>query len=67
LERALELEPNYVPGYLRIADWYRDAGNLTASDDYRQKAVAVVLRYQNFETKEPYEAMLLGRGAGGRQ
>jgi O-antigen ligase len=67
LERALELEPNYVPGYLRIADWYRDAGNLTASADYRQKAVAVVLRYQNFQPKEPYEAMLLGRGEGGRQ
>jgi tetratricopeptide (TPR) repeat protein len=67
LERALELEPNYVPGYLRIADWYRDAGNLTASDDYRQKAVGVVLRYQNFQPKEPYEAMLLGRRTGERQ
>jgi O-antigen ligase len=67
LERALQLEPNYVPGYLRIADWYRDAGNLAASDGYRQKAVAVVLRYQNFQPKEPYEAMLLGRQAGDRQ
>jgi len=66
LQRALELEPNYVPGYLRIADWYRDAGNLTASNDYRQRAVAVVLRYQNVQTKEPYEAMLLGRSAGER-
>jgi len=61
LARAIELEPNYIPGYLRIAEWFRDAGHFSASDDYQQKAFALATRYQHFQAVEPYEAMLLGR------
>ncbi len=61
LNRAIDFEPNYVPGYLRMAEWYKDGGDLTASDNYQQKAVAVVKRYANLQTSEPYEARLLGR------
>ena len=61
LNYAIKLEPNYVPAYLRISDWYRDSGNLSASESYQQKAIAVVVRYQNLKTSEPYETLLLGR------
>lgn len=61
LARAIEVEPNYVPAYLRIADWYAAAGKTAQSESYRQKAMSVVTKYQNLETREIYEARLLGR------
>jgi O-antigen ligase len=61
LTRALEIEPNYVPAYLQIADWYHAAGDAIKSERFRQKAMDIVTRFQNRQTSEPYEALLLGR------
>jgi tetratricopeptide (TPR) repeat protein len=61
LSRALEFEPNYVPGYLTIAEWKNEQGNSEQGRQYLQKAIAVVTKYKDFQTNEPYEALLLGR------
>jgi tetratricopeptide (TPR) repeat protein len=61
LHRALECEPNYVPAYLRLADWYREDGRLDESERYRKRAIDVVVHYQNNPASEPFEAILLGR------
>ncbi|PYS39048.1 MAG: hypothetical protein DMG14_15465 [Acidobacteria bacterium] len=64
LARALEFEPNYVPGYLTIARWKNEQDNSEQGQQYLQKAIAVVTKYKDFKTNEPYEALLLGRPTG---
>ena len=61
LEKAIELEPNYVAAYLRLADWFRQDGDQARSEEYRSKAMAVVMRYQGVAASESYESLLLGR------
>lgn len=65
LQKAVEIEPNYVPGYLRLAEWSGDAGREAESEGYRQQAIAVVLRYKDLRTADPFEDLLLGRAAPG--
>ena len=61
LQQAIEYEPNYVPAYLQLSTWYRDMGNASESQEYQNKAVAIVLKYRDFRPQEPYEGLLLGR------
>jgi len=61
LNRAIEYEPNYVAGYLRMSDWYREAGNLATSAEYRDRGLAIAMKHRNDRTVEPYESLLLGR------
>jgi O-antigen ligase len=61
LERALSYEPNYVAGYLTIARWESETGNIERANRYRQTASAILTKYQDFKSDEPYELMLLGR------
>ena len=61
LNRALEFEPNYIPAYLRLSDWFNESGDPARSDEYRQRGIAVAVKYQNEKTSEPYESLLLGR------
>jgi O-antigen ligase/Flp pilus assembly protein TadD len=61
VRKAIEYEPNYVPGYLQIAAWYREHGDAGASERYTSAAVAIVNRYRNFKPTEAYEAVLLAR------
>ena len=61
LQKAIEYEPNYVPAYLQLSTWYRDMGNASESQEYQNKAVAIVLKYRDFRPQEPYEGLLLGR------
>jgi O-antigen ligase len=61
LEKAMSYEPNYVPGYLRIAEWLDEAGDTARSDEYRRHAITIAERYAALRTAEPYEALLLGR------
>lgn len=65
LQTAIEVEPNYVPAYLRIADWLEGAGNTAESQAYRDKAATVVAKYESMTLVEPYEALLLGRSQPG--
>jgi len=61
LQKALDYEPNYVPGYLQFATWYRDLGNASASQQYTAHAIAVVNKYRDFRPRYPYETLLLAR------
>jgi predicted Zn-dependent protease len=61
LERAVAIEPNYVPGYLRLAEWTAESGQESHSGEYRKKAFDLVTKYQDKVLQDPFEALLLGR------
>ena len=61
LQKAIKYEPNYVPGYLQMAAWYRDHGDAAASQRYTSMGLAIVNKYRNFKPTQPYEGILLGR------
>jgi O-antigen ligase len=60
LLKAIDMEPNYAPGYLRLAQWATEDGAQARSDEYTQKALSIINRYRD-ATLEPFEALLLGR------
>jgi O-antigen ligase len=61
LLKAIELEPNYVPAYLRLAAWYDEAGMQTESAKYRSKAIQVANFYKDQKLLDPFDNLLLGR------
>jgi len=61
LQTALNYEPNYVPGYLQFATWYKDLGDLSISRQYTDEAIAIVNKYRNYRPERAYEGLLLGR------
>jgi len=61
LATALSLEPNYIPAYLRFAEWELEQGNEQEGESYRRKAIEIATKYHDFEATEVYEALLLGR------
>jgi O-antigen ligase len=61
LRRAIEDEPNYVPGYLTLGIWYGEHGDPVAGQRYTAAGVSIINRYRNFKPTEPYEGVLLGR------
>jgi O-antigen ligase len=61
LNRAVEFEPNFIPGYLRLEAWCRASGDSARGDAYRKRAIAVAVKYENETPKELYESLLLGR------
>jgi tetratricopeptide (TPR) repeat protein len=61
LERAIGYEPNYVPGYLQMAAWYREHGDELANQRYTAAAVSIIKKYRDFKPTETYEGVLLGR------
>ncbi|HLH30227.1 MAG TPA: O-antigen ligase family protein [Terriglobia bacterium] len=63
VEKAISYEPNYVPGYLQLAAWYADRGDMNANNRYINAAVAIAQKYRNFKPREAYEGVLLGRPA----
>jgi O-antigen ligase len=65
LQRALEYEPNYVPAYLRMADWHREDGRLEESEKFKKRGAEVVQHYQHNPATDPFEAILLGRSEPG--
>ncbi len=64
LQKAIEYEPNYVPGYLQFGVWYGQLGNKSESERYTAQAVQIVNRYREFHPKEAYEGILLARPEG---
>jgi O-antigen ligase len=64
LNQAIEYEPNYVPGYLQFAAWYRELGKIPEAQRYESRAVAIITSYRNFQPTEAYEGILLGRPEG---
>jgi O-antigen ligase/Tfp pilus assembly protein PilF len=61
LLKAIEIEPNYVPAYLRLAAWYDEAGMRTESEKYRSKAIQVANFYKDQKLLDPFDSLLLGR------
>src|SRR5262249_48681343 len=61
LLKAVEIEPNYVAGYLRLADWYHEDGQLEESARFRDHAIQVVNFYRDQPTRDQFDNMLLGR------
>jgi O-antigen ligase/Flp pilus assembly protein TadD len=61
LRKALENEPNYVPGYLRLAEWYGEMGQVEESDKYRNQAIQIVNLYKDHQSLDEFETLLLGR------
>jgi O-antigen ligase len=64
LRTAIKYEPNYVPGYLQLATWYKERGDMELNRRYEAAAVSIVDKYRNFKPTEPYEGILLGRPPG---
>jgi O-antigen ligase len=65
LSEAISMEPNYAPGYLRLAQWFAEKGQTTRSAEYTERALAIVNHYRD-ATIDPFEALLLGRPAPAR-
>jgi tetratricopeptide (TPR) repeat protein len=61
LRRAIEDEPNYVPGYLTLGAWYGEHGDPAAGQRYTAAGVSIINKYRNFKPTQPYEGVLLGR------
>jgi predicted Zn-dependent protease len=61
LNTALQFEPNYVPAYIRLSEWFQESGDGTRGAAYRQRGIAVAMKYRNEKTSEVYESLLLGR------
>lgn len=61
LQRTIELEPNFVPAYLRLAEWYGEDGRVAESQTLRNTALSIVDRYRDRQTLTDYESLLLGR------
>ena len=67
LLKAIDLEPNYVSAYLRLADWYEEAGQMELSARYRNQAIQVVKFYKDKPTDDLFEKLLLGRPQPAKQ
>jgi O-antigen ligase len=61
LLKAIQIEPNFVPAYLRLAEWLQEQGQVDQSEQYRQKALQIAGLYEGKATDDPFEALLLGR------
>jgi O-antigen ligase len=61
LQTAIDYEPNYVPGYLQMAAWYADHGDMPSNQRYTAAAFSIVNKYRNFKPTQAYEGVLLGR------
>jgi O-antigen ligase len=61
LLKAIEIEPNYVPAYLRLAAWYEEAGQMEEGARYRKQALQIVNRYKDTRNLDSFDALLLGR------
>ena len=61
LQKAIDYEPNYVPGYLQIATWYEERGQTLEKQRYTAAAIIIANKYRNFKPTEAYEGVLLGR------
>jgi O-antigen ligase len=64
LQKAIDIEPNYVPAYLQLGNWKEEAGHPDEAAEYRLKANDIVLHYKDHSTdstEDTYDALLLGR------
>jgi O-antigen ligase len=67
LLKAIQIEPNYVPGYLRLAEWYAELGELEQSARYKNHAIHLVNYFKDTPAEDPFDSLLLGRPQTPRQ
>jgi tetratricopeptide (TPR) repeat protein len=58
---AIRYEPNYVAGYLQLAEWAGEQGDTDSKRRYTAAALNIVNKYRSFKPTEGYESVLLGR------
>ena len=56
-----------MPGYLRLAEWYEEAGEMEQSAKYKNQAIQVVNFYKDMHAEDPFDSLLLGRPQAPRQ
>jgi O-antigen ligase len=61
LDRAIQVEPNYISAYLTMAKWEQEAGNAARADQYHQKAMEISAKYRDIKYPGPYERLLLAQ------
>jgi len=61
LLKAIEIEPNYVPAYFRLANWYDEAGRTEEASNVRNKGIQVANFYKDYKSLDPFDYLLLGR------
>ncbi|HET9943778.1 MAG TPA: O-antigen ligase family protein [Terriglobia bacterium] len=67
LMKAIQMEPNYVAGYLRLAEWYEEAGEMEQSAKYKNQAIKVVNFFKDTHAEDPFDRLLLGRPQAPKQ
>ncbi len=67
LTRAIELEPNFVPAYRRLAEWHEEANDLVRSRALGQEADRRLAEFRDTEEMNGYELDLLGLGEQAEQ
>ena len=67
LLKAVEIEPNYIPGHLRLAEWYQEAGKMEESEKYRRQAVQLANYFKDTSVPDPFDNLLLGRPQAPKQ
>ena len=61
LTRAVEIEPNYIPGYLRLAEWSEEAGDMEQSAKHKNHALQLASYFKDKRVTDPFDKLLLGR------
>jgi O-antigen ligase len=67
LLKAVEIEPNYIPGHLRLAEWYQEAGKLDESEKYKKQAMLLKDHFKDRPVPDPFDNLLLGRPQAPKQ
>ena len=67
LTRAIELEPNFIPAYRRLAQWHEETDDLARSRALGQKADRRLAEFRDTEEMNGYELDLLGLGEQAEQ
>ena len=65
LTRAIEIEPNFVPAFRRLAQWYEESGDITRTESFRAEADRIFMEFENAKEMNGYELDLLGLGGLG--
>ena len=61
LTKAVEIEPNYIPGYWRLAEWCEEAGEMEQSAKYKNHAAQLTSYFKDRPVTDPFDKLLLGK------
>lgn len=62
LRASIELEPNFVPVYRRLAEWYEERQDTAQSAGFRRDADRILATFAHTKDMNGYEVDLLGLG-----